>query len=331
MAIPFSTQPNTVATNRLNTSRAHFYFVPHGVNPDTGVAFCGANSTSSVPKGIGLVCSTQKIANVKIEPTTNEEVKSFGKTNYTYTTGGKLSLSVELESGDVNTLLILQGKDVSSATANAYIPRQIPHQSGDLFVQYWNQSDLRKSVYIPNCQVRITDIAMGDGPDAAVMQMLEFFKDGDAEVYETRGNISFAVEMWELISGGAGTGVPAAAPDGVIDDFILGTSNMAGVNGTTSPVALKIDDEFIAAKYGSGATNLDKYFIRVSVDGTVQTNSQVTYTTGTRTLTFTTAPLINTAVMAVYICNYATALPPNWTTGPSTIVEAMKYGWGEYA
>ncbi len=329
MAIPFKQQPNSAATTRLHTSRVHVYFVPHGVNPDTKTEFDGADSTSSVPKGLGLVCSTQKFGNIKMEPSNTTEVKAIGKANYTYATGGKLSFSIDLESGDVNTLLVMQGKNPSSATANAYIARPIPHASGDLFVQYWNETTLRKSVYVPNCQFRVMEVAMGDGPDTEVIQTIEFFKDGDSETFTTRGTVSFAAELWKRIS--TGPNVPAAAPEGTIVDFVLGTSNMAGVNGTTSPVALKIDDEYAITKYGPSPTDFEKYMIRVSVAGVDQTSSQVTYTTGTRTLTFGTAPAAGASLMAVYMCDYATAAPPQWTLGPSTVVEAMKYPWGEYA
>jgi len=127
-----------------------------------------------------------------------------------------------------------------------------------------------------------------------------------------------------LISGSAGSGVPASAPDGVIDDFVIGTGNYNGINGTTSPVPLLVNDSVI----GSGSSNYARYFIGVWLDGVLQTDAQVSYTTGTRTLTFTTAPALGSSIIAMYVSDWASVLPSLY--GSSTVVESENYPWQNY-
>jgi hypothetical protein len=93
-----------------------------------------------------------------------------------------------------------------------------------------------------------------------------------------------------------------------------------------------LDDEYIAATIGSGATDLNKYFVGVWVNGVLMTTTQFSYVSGTRTLTAaSTAVVPNLAsLMAVYLCDYTTALPENWVNGPTTVVEMGNFSWSDY-
>jgi len=321
--VPFSQQPPTRAAVLMG-ERVLVYFIPHGTNPDTGTAFCGADATGFNPKGIGLLCTLESMDAIPIAAETSETIRSLGKSSFRMTTTPKIDeFNLMFDSGDIYSMLVMQGKDTGSATANVFIPRVDNGPSGDLFIQVWSESDLRRSVYIPDLSTKFSEVVGGGASGDRLIQNVTFYKDSDAKIYIAQGTKSFAVEYWKEIS----AGVPGAAPDGATVDFVLGTSNYAGINGTTSPVALLLDNEYV----GTSATNLDKYFIKVVVDGTLQANSQVSYTTGTRTLTFGAALASGKGLLAVYCCNYATALPPNWTNGTdATYVEAMKSGWPVY-
>lgn len=327
MAIPqFTKQDASVALN-VNGNETTAVWIPCGTNPYTGATFGGIDSTTSVPKGIGLLCTAVSLDNIPLGTLYEEDIRGLGKNPKKFVSGAKIDeFKLSILGGDVTTLKIMYGIDPSSASINAFKP--LPDTGspmGHLIVRKWNKTTgIVVSYVYPDLCIKFADLA-GAEVDTSAMQEVTFYKPQNGDMYVFQGNKTVSVDFFKLISGSAGTGVPASAPDGVIDDFVIGTGNYNGINGTTSPVPLLVNDSVI----GSTASNLQRYFIGVYLDGVLQTDAQVTYTTGTRTLTFATAPALGSSIIAIYVSDWSSVLPSLY--GSSSVVESENYPWQNYA
>jgi len=92
----------------------------------------------------------------------------------------------------------------------------------------------------------------------------------------------------------------AAAPDGIITDFQLGTGNNTGLTNLFPS----------AQSFNPDASGAAEYFVDVRVNGT--SVSGYTYDTATTTISFTTAPADGSVLEAIY---YVRSDAPAWDSG----------------
>ena len=325
MATPLYQKQPLADTLVVNGDYVVATWVPCGTNPFTGATFCGANSTSSVPKGLGFLCTAESLANMPMANLTSEEIRSMGKASYMFSTGAKIDpFDLTLEGGDVRSLQIIAGQDPSGSGINTFTALPDMGVLGHLIVRKFarNGTGMISSYCIPNLSVRFDELALGGAPGERGLQTLKLYKPGDGENYVAAGNKSFTVDFW------ADHSINSNAPDGTITDLVLGTGNYNGTAGSAASAAVLLNDDLI----GSTSSNYRRYFIGVWVDGVLQTDSQVSYTTGTRTLTFATAPANGARVLAIYVSDWSSVTPTAWTNSPTTTVkENEKYPWYQYA
>jgi len=324
MAIPqFTKQDASVALN-VNGNETTAVWVPCGTNPHTGATFGGIDSTTSVPKGIGLLCTAVSLDSIPLGTLYEEDIRGLGKNPKKFVSGAKIDeFKLSILGGDVQTLKIFYGLDPSSTSINAFKP--LPDSGnpmGHLIVRKWNKTTGIVISYVyTDLSIKFSDLA-GAEVDVSTNQEVTFYKPQNGDMYIFQGNKTVSVDFWELIS--SGPTVPASAPDGTATEFIIGTGNYNGVNGTTLPIPLLINDDVI----GSTSSNLQRYFIGVWLDGVLQDDSKVSYTTGTRTLTFVTAPALGSSIIAMYVSDWSSVLPSLY--GSSTVIESENYPWQNY-
>lgn len=324
MAIPVLTKQDASVALNVNGNETTAVWIPCGTNPYTGATFGGINSTTSVPKGIGLLCTAVSLENIPMGTLYEEEIRGLGKNPKKFVSGAKIDeFKMAILGGDVTTLKIMYGLDPSSASINAFKP--LPDTGtpmGHLIVRKWNKTTgIVVSYVFPDLCIKFADVA-GAEVDTSAMQEITFYKPQNGDFYIFKGNTTVSVDFWQLIS--SGPTVPASAPDGTATAFIIGTGNYNSVNGTTLPIPLLINDDVI----GSTSSNLQRYFIGVWVNGVLQTDAQVSYTVATETLTFVTAPASGASVLAMYVSDWSSVLPSIY--GSKDIVESENYAWQNY-
>lgn len=328
MAIPVFTKLDASRNFNVNGDETYAVWLPCGTNPYTGATFSGIDSTSSVPKGGGALCTTVNIDDLPLSVLYETTIRGLGKNPVKFSSGAQIEdFTLGMLGGDVRTLKVLYGLNPSSSSINAFKP--LPDSNapmGHLIVRKYQPTlGMIVSYFIPDLCIKLQNIAAGAEVDTDQMQEVVFYKPQNGDVYILEGNTTVSWGFWDLISGGAGTGVPTTAPDGVITTFVIGTGNVSGVAGAVSPVPVLINDDVI----GSGSSNYKRYFFGVWVDGVLQTDAQVTYTVGTRTLTFTTAPALGAAILVVYVSAWTAALSTENFVA-STIIESENYPWQFY-
>lgn len=326
MAIPPFTKQDISVELNVNGNETTAVWVPCGTDPYTGATFGGIDSTTSVPKGIGLLCTAVSLDNIPLGTLYEEDIRGLGKNPKKFVSGAKIDeFKLSILGGDVTTLKIMYGLDPSSASINAFMPLpDTGRPMGHLIVRKWNKTTgIVVSYVYPDLCIKFADLA-GAEVDTSAMQEVTFYKPQNGDMYIFKGNKTVSVDFFKLISGSAGTGVPASAPDGVIDDFVIGTGNYNGINGTTSPVPLLVNDSVI----GSTSSNLQRYFIGVWLNGVLQTDAQVSYTVVSRTLTFATPPALGSSIIAMYVSDWASVLPSIY--GDKLVIESENYPWQNY-
>lgn len=324
--VPFNAQPQTAAAI-VNGNFTTISWIPNGIAKYTGTAYSGADSTTSVPKGIGLLCTLVEAEAAKLSAIYEETYRATGKADLMFTSGAKLEdFSIKIDAGDLKTLMVMTGNDPSSSTASAWVAMPDFGVCGHLVVRSWSQGELVRSVLIPSLSMKITEVPTSGSVDERLQQMITFYCPANAEIWVSSGTKTWACGFWKTPA------INAAAPDGAITDFTMGTGNVNAGTGATSPVPLKLNDAYIANKYGSSATDLQKYFVGVWLDGVLQTPALgVTYNSVTRKIIYSVAPATGKALLAVYLCDFATAFPENWyNLGASSVVEMEQLGWPAY-
>lgn len=94
--------------------------------------------------------------------------------------------------------------------------------------------------------------------------------------------------------------INADAPDGVLTDFVLGTGNDSFGSATT-PVASIIDPSLVGVV---AATDPLQYMMHVRLNGVGQSYPAVTFTVGSSTLRFATAPADGSKLELLYATEY---------------------------
>lgn len=320
MATPIFVKQSVPKSIVVNGNETIVTAIPCGINPYDGTTYAGADSTTSVPKGGGFLCSGISMANIPIENLFTEQLRSMGKNAIRFSSGQRINaFDFTFEGGDIRTLKILGGIDPSSASISAY--KFLPDMglSCHLIVRKWQPAQgIVVSYLIPNLSMMFAEVGAGGEADTRGTQVVQFYSES-GEVWALQGNTTFSYGYWKT------NGINAAAPNGVLVDFVIGTGNAAA---TTSPVPLLINDSV----NGASSSNYKRYFFGVWVNGVLQTDAQVSYTTGTRTLTFTTAPATGASLLALYVNDWSSVFPENWSnSGDSVTVTNENTPWQDYA
>jgi len=162
MAIPqFTKQDASVALN-VNGNETTAVWIPCGTNPHTGATFGGIDSTTSVPKGIGLLCTAVSLDNIPLGTLYEEDIRGLGKNPKKFVSGAKIDeFKLSILGGDVTTLKIMYGLDPSSASINAFKP--LPDTGtpmGHLIVRKWNKTTgIVVSYVYPDLCIKFADLA----------------------------------------------------------------------------------------------------------------------------------------------------------------------------
>jgi hypothetical protein len=321
MAIPLFKKPAVNKNMVVNGNETWVTFLPCGVNPYTGATYAGADSTTSVPKGGGVICTGISLADIPIVNLFTENMRSIGKSPVKFSSGAQVDpFDFNIEGGDIRTLKILAGLNPSSTSINAYKFLPDMGKTGHMIVRKYQPAlGIVVSYLIPDLSMMIPSVAAGGTVDTRAEQVVQFYKPEDGDIWGMEGNKTFSWGYWK------DNAVNATAPNGILFDFVIGTGNSPG---TTSPVPLLINDDVI----GSTASNYRRYFFGVYVNGVLQSDAQVTYTVATRTLTFATAPANGASLLALYINDWSSVFPEVWANDPfTTTVTAEEYPWYSYA
>lgn len=135
-----------------------------------------------------------------------------------------------------------------------------------------------------NCQVKI--LGQPGGSDGETQRTISVYSDTPV-VKSSGNNVCFATEIWHDDASADPDLTNAAAPNGTLTDFVLGTGNGA-YSASYTPTAVSYD-----------GTN---YIAQVVVNGEpVETGWS--FTSGTNTLTFTTAPADGAKLQVFYAMN----------------------------
>ena len=326
MAIPVYNKPNASRDHNVNGNEAYAVWLPCGTNPYTDATFCGIDSTSSVPKGGGALCTTVSLENLKLASLYESEIRGIGKNPVKFVSGAKIDdFKLGMLGGDVRTLKILYGLNPSSSGINGFKPLpDTGKPTGHLIIRKWQPSlGIVATFWIPDMCIKFTDVASGAEVDTDAMQEVTFYKPQNGDHYIFEGNTTVSWGFWKDHA------INSNAPDGTIADYVIGTGNVAGGGGAVSPIPLLINDDVI----GSGSSNYKRHFLGVWVNGVLQSDAQVTYTTGTRTLTFTSGnvPANGAAVLVAYVSTWTAALNTENFAEADTSITAENYPWYKYA
>lgn len=130
------------------------------------------------------------------------------------------------------------------------------------------------------------------------------------EVCRVHGGHLFSAEIFSKLDGNA------LAPDGVLTDFKLGDGN----GSYPSPLAGVADNIIIDP---DATSDLYKYFAYVKLDGVDVSPADATWTQGTKTLSFVTAPADEAILEWMWLADCATTNPAHNHAG-SKFVENWK-------
>lgn len=280
------------------------YFIPKDI----------VDSTSSVPKHIGILCTLDEMSEIPISPQIEREIMGLGKVNSTIRSK-EIKLdpwTLTIKGGDPKTLALLLGQDPNSATMRSPQVRGNYGISGHLLIRVMTMTgNFAGDWLIHNIEARLPSIPAAS-PDSSFTYQIEF-QSTTAKVNFSQAGEAFAIEGWKTPN--------TAAPDGTITAFTLGTGNGSYASATT-PVALSLD---------STLTGFKRYFTAIYHNGTEVNTAAATFNAGTSVLTFGTAPATGT-LLAFYLISTASINPPNFDSGyPTTNPVDAAFGWQDYA
>ena len=267
-----------------------------------------------VPKAVGVLCTLRGSANIPLTPLYEAVIKGIGKVDSTIRSK-ELKVdpfTVQIQAGDMRTLLTLLGYDHTSSTNNSPELRGNYGVSGHLIINFHNTSTTahRGSVLLLNVEARIPSLPALEADSSTTFEVE--FQCATARVHVAKAGKPFAVEFWKSPD--------AQAPDGTITAFVLGTGNGAYASSTT-PVALQIESA------DATRTGYRQYFHFLNHNGTEVAESLATFNAGTSTLTFGTAPTAG-FLSAIYQVDSAVTVPCN--TDQPDRRDSLRYPWQDY-
>jgi hypothetical protein len=288
-------------THEVGGENVFIYFIPKDVYA----------VSSSVSKGIGILCTTTEAAEIPITPKVSREIMGPGKEKTTIESE-EVSLdpwTISFQGGDTKTMSFLLGLDPNSATNQAPKVRGNYGIVGHLLIRMLNTNrEHRADWLIMNVEARIPSVPAITA-DGSISYQVEF-KSASATVHYSQANKGFSVEIWKSPN--------ADAPDGTNTTFTLGTGNESYTSATT-PIALSLD---------STATGYKRYFNYLIHNGAA-VSSAVTFNASTSVITFPSAPATG-SLMAVYLVDLATTDSATFDLSyPTTNKTAANFPWQE--
>lgn len=236
-------------------------FMPHG-----GLVSPAFPNTMQVT---GRLCKITEVSDAEPEFINERDHFNVGKRRLPVNDGVNWTVTLTGEGNAYALQAALKGQNLrqyagvrQGATLN---------NAGDLvLIEAGKDGVVLGSTYIPDCNIKFANIpGASDGESTMSIEIT------------TSGNVmrmgDYVIPVKEIWLDPVGTTVNATAPDGTLDDFVLGTGTGSAV--AEAPLAASIDPD------GSGAA---RYILRVALDGAVTT--AYTFVHATSTLTLNSVP-----------------------------------------
>lgn len=253
----------------------------------------------------GRICRIGEISNGDYEFLNERDAFQVGKTRTTINDGKQFTLTLTLEGNALEAQAVLLGQDLHEYAAIRQ--GQTIAGAGHLtLIKGDTNENAAFCIHIPNVEVKLTDIpGATDGTSTYSIELTT-----RSEVYWTGGQVVAAQESWfdgTSPKDGSTVVTNAAAPDGTITAFTLGTGNGAGV--AAAPLAVPFNRD-------AGGTAA-AYLVEVRINGS--STSGYTYDAATGVITFSTAPADGAHLSVVY---FVRAGAKSWSS-------SRAYGIGE--
>lgn len=322
MATPqYTTQK---AGDRAALSRyTRYYWIPRRA-PSSSTAtdgFSGLTQTGKSHKFIGLLCTLKTADAVKFTPVEEFEFLGGGKDPQKVSFGKQVEFGMEIAGNDLATLRAFIGRNQGVSTVNSWEPEIQYPASGHLLVNSYNYANnelVNQTLYM-NLQVKFEEFAGMDTSGERTQKVMFFNTSARIVKCDVAMGERINVEGW-YDDGLASLNINAAAPDGTITAFVLGTGN--GVSAGT-PVALRLDST------NAAQTGYKQWMIEATVDGATVPLTGNSFTTST--FTFTTPPADGKHLMLIYVNDPALTTWPNYSGDPDTVTATdTELRWSDY-
>lgn len=253
----------------------------------------------------GRLCRISEVSNGSYEFLNEREAFQAGKERVTINDGKQFTLTLTLEGNALEAQAAILGQDLHEY-AGIRQGQTISNVGHLALIKAGTDNKVLSSYLIPNIEAKLTDITgVTDGTSTYSMELTT-----RSEVYWVGGQAIPVQEVWFAGTSpkdGSTTIVNAAAPDGVLTEFPLGTGNGAGV--AASPLAVPFNRDA-----GGG---VDSYLVEVRENGTTISGHSYNPATGVKTLA--SAPAAGTHLSTVYFVR----------TGARAWSNDVEYGIGE--
>lgn len=266
----------------------------------------------------GVYCIAASVTGATLSPIEDEDVMAVGKTIVNTTEGTRWEGYTVTAHGNATGILRILGATgaTSLGTKHEY---QYPDQPLFGFEHSYQpgSNTVAVSRLIPYGIARVSELA-GLEPDSSTTYDIELFNSDNTDypIRSLKPGYMWAGEGWY---DDAAAIINATAPNGVLTTFVLGTGNGSFVGTPTTPVAVIHDATLTGAAQ----------YLFVFVNG-VDVTSQVTFTVGTSTITFSTAPADGAKLNVIYAVAQG-ATVPGWDGGINPTQQAqIMYGWDDY-
>ena len=263
---------------------------------------------------MGRLCKITEIADGSYEFLNERDAFNVGKERVTINDGKQFTMTLTGEGNAIELQAALLGQDLHSYAAIRQ--GQTVSAAGHLALLKADQSEnVKMSILIPNCEVKLTSVpGATDGASTFTIDLTT-----RSEVYWTTGFVIPIQEVWFAGTSpkdGSTAITNAAAPDGTITDFTLGTGNGSGVSDAPLAVAFNRD---------AGGTYA-AYIVEVRLNGS--TTSGYDYDDAAGVIEFDTAPADGSHLSAVYFVRTGA---PAWDSSKAYgIGEIVVYGGAYY-
>jgi hypothetical protein len=312
MAAPVQYQGQTISSQKIRMGK-NAYVGAIDINGYTpaGKTWC---------KATGVFCVVRSVTGLTLAPIVESTAMGIGKNVKEITQGEQwegYSFEVYGNAGGIFRWLSNSDPDQFSH-AHEY---QYPDRPLFLYEHVYDpeSNTIASSRLIPYAIARQGEFA-GLEPDGETFTTLEFYN-RDSTSYPVRTlkpGYLWVSEIWtkkgSVVDPDTGA-VNAAAPDGAILTFTLGTGN-GSFSGATTPDAIIVDDT---------STQFGKYGY-VFLDG-VDVTSQVTFNAATEVITFTTAPSATSVLIVIYAVIQSGNIPLVEGGINTTTKEEVFYAW----
>lgn len=232
------------------------------------------------------LCQIAELGDLAREAINERTAFQVGKERKTISDGQNWTFTLTGVGNAIDLQAALLGQ---SLAAHAGIRQgQTKSQAGHLFLFEGDDSgNIRTATVIPNCSITLSQISgASDGESNLTIEV-----ESASEAWRTGDFVTPVREIWfdgTSTRDGSTAITNAAAPDGLLTAFTLGTGNNTGATDAPLAVAFNAD----------AAGSAGEYILEVKVNGSVTT--AYTYNASSGVLTFTSAPADGATIEVVY-------------------------------